>query len=76
MRPDGSGETMTTVIFSSSSPRPQLGDKVWTTDDPATVSTKRRRHSLLVGRVVNIDGDMIAVAMTARRRRDDERAAR
>lgn len=65
---------MTIAAFPSSSPCPQLGDKVWTTDDSGKVSTKRRRRSLLVGRIVSIDGDMIAVAMTAKRRRDDEAA--
>lgn len=66
MRPDCGGETMTIAIFPSSPPRPQLGDKAWTTDDPGKVSTKRRRRSLLVGRVVSIDGDMIAVAMAGK----------
>ncbi len=58
---------MTTVIFSSS-PRPQLGDKVYTTDDPSTVSTRRRRGCLLVGRVIEYgDGpDEVIVAMRRR----------
>jgi hypothetical protein len=56
---------MTIAIFSSLPLRPQLGDKVYTTDDPATVSTRRRRGSLLVGRVIEYGDcpDEVIVAM-------------
>lgn len=66
---------MTIAVFSLSSPQspqspsPKLGDKVYTTDDPGKVSTRRRRGSLLVGRVVECcesgdDGsDEVTVAM-------------
>lgn len=66
---------MTIAVFSLSSPpsspqspRPQLGDKVYTTYDPGKVSTRRRRGSLLVGRVVEggDDGDEVMVAMRRR----------
>ena len=74
MRPDCGGEasTVTIAVFSLSSPlpspqspHPQLGDKVYTTDDPGKVSTRRRRGSLLVGRVVECceGGDEVTVAM-------------
>jgi hypothetical protein len=59
---------MTIAVFSSSSPPsspPKLGDKVYTTDDPGKVSTRRRRGSLLVGRVIECcegDGEVM-VAM-------------
>ena len=72
MRPDCGDEasTVTIAVFSLSSPlsppspSPKLGDKVYTTDDPGKVSTRRRRGSLLVGRVVECDdGSEVTVAM-------------
>lgn len=69
---------MTIAVFSSSSTPsspPKLGDKVYTTDDPGKVSTRRRRGSLLVGWVIggsigciNSDGgdDKVTVAMRRR----------
>ena len=73
MRPDCGGEasTVTIAVFSLSSPQSpssphlQLGDKVYTTDDPGKVSTRRRRGSLLVGRVIECreGDDEVTVAM-------------
>jgi hypothetical protein len=72
---------MTIAVFSllspqsPQSPSPKLGDKVYTTDDPGKVSTRRRRGSLLVGWVIggsidciNSDGgdDKVTVAMRRR----------
>jgi hypothetical protein len=52
---------MTIATFSLSSPQSpssplQLGDKVYTTDGPGKVSTRRRRGSLLVGKVIECGG--------------------
>ena len=59
---------MTIAVFSSLSPRPQLGDKVYTTDDTDKVSTRRRRGSLLVGRVIECDDSLDSVTVVMRRR--------
>lgn len=75
MRPDGGkASTMTIAVFSLSSPQsppspsPKLGDKVYTTDDPGKVSTRRRRGSLLVGKVIECSdgGDEVTVVMRRR----------
>ena len=73
MRSDcGDEATLTIAVFALSSPsKPQLGDKVYTTDDPGKVSTRRRRGSLLVGRVIegsDSDDDCDEVTVAMRRR--------